>query len=237
MVDINKKALVLFSGGQDSATCLFWALKHFDIIETVGFDYGQRHRIELDARQSFLKQFKNDFSKYAHKIGDDKIFTFDLCQQIGETSLTSDTEIYMMENGLPSTFVPARNLLFFSIAGGYGWRRGIFDFIGGMCETDYSGYPDCRNHTLKAMQDALSGGLAKECVIHTPLMYLTKAQTWQMIYDFGGDKAIQLCINHTHTCYIGARDVKHEWGYGCGECPACLLRKKGFEEFKCFLQA
>ena len=229
---INEKALVLLSGGQDSAACLLWALENFASVETIGFDYGQRHKIELKIRQEFLQYLPTLNPEYARKLGDDKIFNLDIFAQIGDTSLTKETEIVMMDNGLPSTFVPARNLLFFTIAGAYGWRRGIRHFVGGMCETDFSGYPDCRDNTLKALQVALSGGLDINCVIHTPLMWLNKAQTWTMINDIAGQKAIDLCIDHTHTCYKGVRDIKHDWGYGCDDCPACHLRKNGYAEYK-----
>ena len=229
---MNETALVLLSGGQDSAACLLWALDNFSFVETIGFDYGQRHKIELTVRQEFLQRIHNLNPAYKNKLGHDKIYQTDIFQQIGETSLTSESEIIMMNNGLPSTFVPARNLFFFTIAGAHGWRRSIKHFVGGMCETDFSGYPDCRDSTLKAMQGALSGGLDINCVIHTPLMWLNKAQTWQMIHDIAGQSAIDLCIDYTHTCYKGVRDIKHDWGYGCGDCPACHLRKKGYEDYK-----
>jgi 7-cyano-7-deazaguanine synthase len=228
----NEKALVLVSGGQDSAACLLWALKHFASVETIGFDYGQRHKIELDIRQKFLARLKRMNPEYKKKLGDDKIYTLDIFSQIGETSLTSETEIVMTDIGLPSTFVPARNLLFFTIAGAHGWRRGIRHFVGGMCETDFSGYPDCRDNTLKALQVALSGGLDINCIIHTPLMWLNKAETWGMIHNLAGKRAMNLCINYTHTCYKGTRDIKHEWGYGCDDCPACHLRKNGYAEYQ-----
>lgn len=228
----NQKALVLLSGGQDSATCLLWALENFDSVETIGFDYGQRHKIELEIRQEFLNRLPNIKTFYKDKLKQDKIFKTDIFQQIGETSLTADTEIIIMDNGLPSTFVPARNLLFFTIAGGYGWRRGIKHFVGGMCETDFSGYPDCRDNTLKALQIALSGGLDMNCVIHTPLMWLNKAQTWHMIYNIGGQKAVDLCVDYTHSCYKGIRETKYLWGYGCNDCPACYLRQNGYNEYQ-----
>ncbi len=229
---INETALVLLSGGQDSALCLLWALDNFASVETIGFDYGQRHKIELDVRQEFLKRLPDLNPTYKAKLGHDKIYNFDLFQQIGDTSLTTDTEITIMNNGLPSTFVPARNLLFFTIAGAHGWRRGIRHFVGGMCETDFSGYPDCRDNTLKALQVALSGGLDVQCVIHTPLMWLNKAQTWHMIHNIAGEHAVDLCIEHTHSCYKGIRDIKYQWGYGCDDCPACNLRKNGYNQYK-----
>jgi len=227
----DEKALVLFSGGQDSAACLLWALKNFSAVETIGFDYGQRHTIELAVRKEFLQKVIDLKPIYKEKLKDDTLYQTDLFQQIGATSLTENTEIIMMENGLPSTFVPARNLLFFTIAGAHGWRRDIKHYIGGMCETDFSGYPDCRDSTLKALQVALSGGLDLNCIIHTPLMWLNKALTWSMINDLAGSDGIDLCIKHTHSCYKGVRDKLHEWGYGCDNCPACDLRKKGFETY------
>lgn len=228
----NETALVLLSGGQDSAACLLWALDNFAMVETIGFDYGQRHKIELEVRQEFLKRLPDLNPTYKAKLGQDKIYHTDIFQQIGETSLTTETEITMMANGLPSTFVPARNLLFFTIAGAHGWRRGIRHFVGGMCETDFSGYPDCRDNTIKALQVALSGGLDIQCVIHTPLMWLNKAQTWHMIDMIAGKPAVDLCIDHTHSCYKGVRDKKYHWGYGCDDCPACNLRKNGYNQYQ-----
>ncbi|MFT6072040.1 MAG: 7-cyano-7-deazaguanine synthase [Alphaproteobacteria bacterium] len=221
-------ALVLFSGGQDSAACLLWALETFASVETIGFDYGQRHNVELEVRQDFLRHVVTFKPEYRAKLKDDTVYTTDLFQQIGDTSLTSETEITIMDNGLPSTFVPARNLMFFTIAGAHGWRRNIRHFIGGMCETDFSGYPDCRDTTLKSLQVALAGGLDMNCIIHTPLMWLDKAQTWRFIHNIAGQAGVDLCIEHTHSCYKGMRDIRHEWGYGCDNCPACNLRKKGY---------
>jgi len=221
-------ALVLFSGGQDSAACLLWALETFASVETIGFDYGQRHKVELEVRQDFLRHVVTLKPEYRKKLKDDKVYTTDLFQQIGDTSLTSETEITIMDNGLPSTFVPARNLMFFTIAGAHGWRRNIRHFIGGMCETDFSGYPDCRDTILKSLQVALAGGLNMNCIIHTPLMWLDKAQTWRFIHNIAGQVGIDLCIEYTHSCYKGSRDIRHEWGYGCDDCPACDLRKKGY---------
>lgn len=227
----SETALLLFSGGQDSAACLLWALHHFGKVETVGFDYGQRHKIELEVRQEFLKQAPNILPNFKQKFVQDTVYNTDIFAQIGETSLTSETEIVMMENGLPSSFVPGRNLIFFTIAGAHGWRRAIHHFIGGMCETDFSGYPDCRDNTLKSLQVALSGGLDMKTIIHTPLMWLSKAQTWDMINEYGNIKSVEFCTKMTHSCYKGIRDTLYAWGYGCNDCPACHLRKAGYETY------
>lgn len=227
----DQTALLLFSGGQDSAACLLWALDNFAAVETIGFDYGQRHHIELEVRQKFLEQAHDYLPNFKQKFIQDTVYKTDIFAQLGETSLTSDTEIEMMACGLPSTFVPGRNLIFFTIAGAHGWRRSINHFIGGMCETDFSGYPDCRDNTLKALQVALAGGMDMKTVIHTPLMWLNKAQTWAMIHNLGDQKAVEFCIKMTHSCYKGIRDQLYPWGYGCGECPACHLRQAGYEEY------
>lgn len=228
----NEKALLLFSGGQDSAACLFHALNNFESVETIGFDYGQRHFIELQIRHEFLNKFRKEFPHLAHRLGEDKIYDLSVLGDIGETSLTSETEIKMLECGLPSTFVPGRNIMFFTIAASHAWRKGIRHLIGGMCETDYSGYPDCRDNALKALQVALSGGLDSNYVIHTPLMWLNKAETWKMLFDHQGQKAVEFVIKNTHSCYKGNHEDLHPWGYGCGECPACDLRQKGFEAYE-----
>lgn len=225
-------ALVLFSGGQDSATCLAWALENFDHVETVGFDYGQNHRIELDVRKHFLEKVKAFFPKWAVKLGEDHLIDMSLLSAISETALTRDMEIEMTEAGLPNTFVPGRNILFFTAAAALAYRRKAKHLIGGMCETDYSGYPDCRDDTLKSLQVTLSLGLDTRQVIHTPLMWLTKAETWQMAEDLGGKPLVDLILEESHSCYRGDRSTRHSWGYGCGTCPACELRKAGFEAYE-----
>jgi 7-cyano-7-deazaguanine synthase len=225
-------ALVLFSGGQDSATCLAWALSRFDRVETVGFDYGQRHRIELEVRGQFRSALGGKFPEWAARLGSDHILDASIMGQLGSTAMTQDIAIEMAENGLPNTFVPGRNLLFFTLAGALAYRRGLRVIVGGMCETDYSGYPDCRDDTLKAQQVALSLGLDRRMTIETPLMWLDKAETFALALDLGGEALLDLIIEQTHTCYLGDRSQRHEWGYGCGSCPACELRANGWQKFK-----
>ncbi len=225
-------ALVLFSGGQDSATCLAWALSRFDHVETVGFDYGQRHRIELEVRDEFRGALTERFPDWAERLGDDHLLDASIIGQLGSTAMTQNIAIEMAENGLPNTFVPGRNLLFFTLAGALAYRRGLRVVVGGMCETDYSGYPDCRDDTLKAQQVALSLGLDRRVTIETPLMWLDKADTFALAQDLGGEPLLDLVVENTHTCYLGDRSQRHEWGYGCGSCPACQLRSSGWQKFK-----
>jgi 7-cyano-7-deazaguanine synthase len=226
-----ESALVLFSGGQDSATCLAWALDRFVAVETIGFDYGQRHRVELDCRVRIMARLGAEFPDWAGKLGADHMIDLSVLGQISETALTRDSAIAFAENGLPNTFVPGRNLLFFSFAAATGYRRGLRHLVGGMCETDYSGYPDCRDDTLKSLQVTLSLGMDHRFVIHTPLMWRDKRATWELARDLGGDPLVELIREESHSCYLGARGERHEWGYGCGECPACDLRRKGWETF------
>ena len=222
-----RTALVLFSGGQDSTTCLAWALTRFAHVETLAFDYGQRHRIELDCRLTVLAQLREQFPDWAERLGADHLLDLSLLAQISETALTTEREIELQDNGLPNTFVPGRNLLFLGMAATLAYRRSASVLVGGMCETDYSGYPDCRDNTLKALQVALSLGLAAPMTIETPLMFLTKAQTWTLAEDLGGAPLVELITEHTHTCYLGERGQRHAWGHGCGHCPACELRHAG----------
>ena len=224
-------ALVLFSGGQDSTTCLAWALSRFDHVETVGFDYRQRHRIELDCRPTTLEALKRNFPIWADRLGDDRVVDLGVIAEISETALTKDLEIQFQANGLPNTFVPGRNILFLTIAGAIAYRKGLKHLVGGMCETDYSGYPDCRDDTLKALQATLNLGMESRLVIDTPLMWLDKAAAWALAHELGGDLLVDLIRFETHTCYHGLREQLHEWGYGCGECPACELRKAGYEKY------
>jgi 7-cyano-7-deazaguanine synthase len=228
----GEKALVLFSGGQDSTTCLAYALQHFDHVETLGFDYGQRHKIELEQRDIIRKKLCDLNPEWAQKLGDDHTLPLETLGAMSETSLTRETEIAFNANGLPSTFVPGRNLIFFTFAAALAYRRGLKHIIGGMCETDFSGYPDCRDDTIKAMQVALNMGLDQRFVIHTPLMWLDKEQTWALSHDLGSTRLVDVIINDTHTCYLGERGARHEWGYGCGSCPACQLRADGFFKYK-----
>jgi len=222
-----RHALVLFSGGQDSTACLAWALNRFARVETVGFDYGQRHRIELDCRAVLRRELAAQFAHWAPRLGDDHLLDLRLLGQISDTALTSERAISVAANGLPNTFVPGRNLLFFNFAAALAWRRGASVLVGGMCETDYSGYPDCRDNTLKALQVAISLGLDAPMLLETPLMWLSKAQTWALAQDLGGDALTALIIEHSHTCYLGERGQRHAWGHGCGQCPACQLRRNG----------
>jgi len=226
----NSRALVLFSGGQDSATCLAWALNRFSHVETVGFDYGQRHRIELDARLRVRDAFAQTFPQW--HLGEDHLIDASVLGDLSETALTHDVAIKARADGLPNTFVPGRNLLFLVLAGALAARRGLSELVGGMCETDYSGYPDCRDDALKAMQVALNLGMAENFTLHTPLMWLDKARTWALAHQLGDDALIDLIIEHSHTCYEGVRDIRHDWGYGCGRCPACVLRAKGYEGWR-----
>lgn len=228
---MDNSALVLFSGGQDSATCLAWALGRYGAVETVGFDYGQRHRVELDCRESFLKELREQFPEWGQKLGDDHMLDLGLLGRISDTALTAEKQIEFEKSGLPNTFVPGRNLMFFTFAAAIAYRRGHKVLVGGMCETDYSGYPDCRDDTLKALQVALNLGLDARLVIETPLMWIDKARTWSLARQLGGDALVQLVRNQTHTCYVGDRQTWHDWGYGCGVCPACELRRKGYEAF------
>jgi len=227
----NRRALVLFSGGQDSTACLAWALERYAEVETVGFDYGQRHRIELACRQTVRRELAAHFPAWAAKLGEDHLLDLRLLGQISDTALTESRAIEMQANGLPNTFVPGRNLLFLGFAATLAYRRGASVLVGGMCETDYSGYPDCRDNTLKAMQVALSLGLDTAMTIETPLMFITKAETWRLSEQLGGAALNELIIEHTHTCYLGDRGLRHAWGYGCGTCPACELRRKGHDEY------
>jgi 7-cyano-7-deazaguanine synthase len=226
-----RRALVLFSGGQDSTACLAWALTRFAHVETIGFDYGQRHAVELDCRLTVRAQLRMRFPQWAQRLGDDHVIDLSLLGQISDTALTREREIEMQAGGLPNTFVPARNLLFFTFAATVAYRRSLTVLVGGMCETDFSGYPDCRDNTLKALQVALSLGLDAPMTVETPLMWLTKAQTWALTAELGGQPLTDLVVEHTHTCYLGDRSVRHAWGYGCGLCPACDLRRRGHEEW------
>jgi 7-cyano-7-deazaguanine synthase len=224
-------ALVLFSGGQDSTTCLAWALSRFERVETVGFDYGQRHRVELECRAPIIAHAKAVFPQWAEKMGADQVVNLDLIKNISDTALTNDVAIQMNANDLPNTFVPGRNILFLTIAAAIAYRRGIGTIVTGVCETDYSGYPDCRDEFVKAMQVALNLGMAKKFALETPLMWIDKAATWHMAYQLGGKALVDIIREETHTCYLGDRRHHHDWGYGCGACPACELRKNGYEKF------
>jgi 7-cyano-7-deazaguanine synthase len=228
---MNRRALVLHSGGQDSTTCLAWALDRFDHVETIGFNYGQRHAVELECRHTVIEQLRAQFPAWGMRLGPDHLLDLSLLGQISDTAMTQARAIEMQENGLPNTFVPGRNLLFFTFAATLAYRRELQILVGGMCETDYSGYPDCRDNTLKALQVALSLGLANPVIVETPLMWIDKAQTWSLAEQLGGQPLLELIKEHTHTCYVGDRSARHDWGYGCGQCPACELRKSGFETF------
>lgn len=226
----HTRALVLFSGGQDSATCLAWALERYEHVETIGFDYGQRHRVELECRTRFIEKLKAQFPHWAARLGPDHMIDLAVLGQVSDTALTADKQIEFDQSGLPNTFVPGRNILFFSFAAAVAYRRGISVLVGGMCETDYSGYPDCRDDTLKALQVTLGLGLDARVVIEAPLMWVDKAGTWGMARAIGGDALVELVKEETHTCYVGDRSTRHAWGYGCANCPACRLRAKGWLE-------
>ena len=228
----QKTALVLFSGGQDSTICLAHALSRYDHVETVGFDYQQRHAVELTCRPRIIAALKSRFPQWADKIGEDHMCDVSVLSEISDTAMTAETEIVISESGLPNTFVPGRNLLFLTLAGAIAWRRGIATLVGGMCETDYSGYPDCRRSTLDAQELTLARGMDRPFSIDTPLMWLDKAETWGLAETLGGDALVELVCEETHTCYLGDRDQRHEWGYGCGTCPACELRARGYETWK-----
>ena len=226
----DDRALVLFSGGQDSTTCLAWALDRYPHVETIGFAYGQRHAVELDCRAPIRTALAE---RWPNRLGPDH--TVDLAATIGglgATALTHETTIAMSDEGLPNTFVPGRNLLFLTCAGAIAWRRGLRRLVGGMCETDYSGYPDCRDDTLKAMQLALNLGMQRRFVVEMPLMWRDKAATWELAHTLGGDALVELIRTKTHSCYLGDRTHLHEWGYGCGTCPACELRANGWQRWR-----
>lgn len=230
MID-GQRALVLFSGGQDSTTCLAWALERFTEVETVGFDYGQRHRVELDVRPRILSQLRERFPHWAGRLGEDHVLDMSILGQVSDTALTRDVAISMTEGGLPNTFVPGRNLVFLTFAAAIAYRRGAKHLVTGVCETDYSGYPDCRDDTIKALQIALNLGMETRFVLDTPLMWIDKAQTWAMAEQLGGQALVDLVRTETHTCYNGDHEHQHDWGYGCADCPACDLRAKGWNAF------
>lgn len=229
----NKRALVLFSGGQDSTTALAYALQNFDYIETVGFDYGQRNNVELECREIVKAQLRDQFDLWREKLGKDHLITIESLKQITDSALVQDdNEISVGEHGLPTTFVPGRNLFFFTYAAVIGYQNDFGNLVGGMCQTDFSGYPDCREETLQNLERTLSLGMDADFKIVTPLMWKTKAESWALAYQLGGEALTNIIREHTHTCYKGTRDTLHEWGYGCDDCPACELRKKGFIEWQ-----
>jgi 7-cyano-7-deazaguanine synthase len=227
-----KGALVLFSGGQDSTTCAAWALARYERVETIGFDYGQRHAVELAVRPAVLQALRAMSTEWDTRLGEDHMLDLGLLGRISDTSLTKDVAIAMQENGLPNTFVPGRNLLFMMVAATLAYRRGLDVLVGGMCETDYSGYPDCRNDTMQSLQTTLNLGMATDLRIETPLMWIDKAQTWELARELGGEALVEMVRTETHTCYLGERGELHDWGYGCGACPACELRAKGYRAFR-----
>ena len=228
----SETAIVLFSGGQDSTVCLAWALERFSRVETIGFDYGQRHAVELSLRARLREKMAALNSGWAARLGDDHLIRLDGLAAISDTALTRQTAIEIADSGLPTTFVPGRNLIFFCFAGALAYRRGARHLVAGMCETDYSGYPDCRDDTVKAMQVALTLGLDKRVAIHTPLMWIDKAETFALAVEIAGEAFLDLLVEDSHSCYLGDRSKRHDWGYGCGTCPACQLRAQGFAKFK-----
>ncbi|MBC3807149.1 7-cyano-7-deazaguanine synthase QueC [Undibacterium seohonense] len=229
--DATKRALVLFSGGQDSTTCLAWALSRYQHVETIGFDYGQRHAIELSMRPQVLQKIRTISSDWDHRLGEDHVIDLSLISQLSHTAMTENIAIQMQANGLPNTFVPGRNLMFMLVAATLAYRRQLGILVGGMCETDFSGYPDCRDDSLKALQVAINLGMDSRLNIETPLMWIDKAQSWRLADSLGGSALIELIRRDTHTCYLGERGQMHAWGHGCGSCPACELRAKGYQEF------
>src|SRR6516225_9720743 len=230
MIQNANRALVLFSGGQDSSTCLAWALDRFDDVETVGFDYGQRHKIELD-RRGIIRDRLRERAQWAARLCEDHTLDLGILGAVSDTALTREVEIELGAEGLPTTFVPGRNLVFLTFAAALAYRRGIKHVVGGMCETDYSGYPDCRDDTIKALNAALNLGMARDFQLHTPLMWIDKAATWKLAFDLGGAGLVDLIRDHSHTCYLGERGARHNWGHGCGKCPACELRAKGWRDY------
>jgi 7-cyano-7-deazaguanine synthase len=231
MGPMHDGALVLFSGGQDSTACLAWALDRFDRVETVGFDYGQKHAVELDARRTVRARMAEAFPAWAARLGEDHMLDLRGFGAVADSALTRDRAIEMTGRGLPSTFVPGRNLAFLVYAAALADRRGLKALVGGMCETDFSGYPDCRRETMDAMQAALNLGMEQDFRIETPLMWLTKAQTWALAKRLGGEALVAITVEDTHTCYLGERGTLHPWGHGCGTCPACELRARGFAQW------
>jgi 7-cyano-7-deazaguanine synthase len=232
MKDREKAALVLFSGGQDSTTCLAWALERYERVETIGFDYGQRHRVELECRPVILAELRRRFGRWAARLGEDHVLSVDVLQQLGATAMTHDVEITVQSSGLPNTFVPGRNIVFFTLAAALAYRRDVRTLVGGMCETDFSGYPDCRDDTIKAVQVALGLGMDTRFTLETPLMWIDKAGAWAMAAALGGEALLEIVVENTHTCYLGDRKHRQDWGYGCGRCPACKLRSEGFAKYR-----
>ena len=228
---MHTSALVLFSGGQDSTTCLAWALERYPRVETIGFDYGQRHHVEMEVRPVVLEQLRRRFPHWGARLGQDHVLDLAVLGQISESSLTRETAIHMESSGLPNSFVPGRNLMFLTLAAALAYRRDLQVLVTGVCETDFSGYPDCRDDTIKAMQLALSLGMERRFLLETPLMWIDKAQTWALARRLGGPALVELIVEQTHTCYLGERTLRHAWGYGCGSCPACELRARGFAQF------
>lgn len=217
---------------RDSTTCLAWALARFDVVETVGFDYGQRHRVELECRNDLRREFASRHPEWRRRLGQDHTVAITALGDIADTALTRETEIKLSESGLPNTFVPGRNIVFLTFAAALAYRRGLKHIVAGMCETDYSGYPDCRDDTIKAVQVALNLGMERRFILHTPLMWIDKTATWRLARDLGGDNLVNLIVDSTHTCYLGQRGLRHPWGFGCGECPACVLRAEGYRRFR-----
>jgi 7-cyano-7-deazaguanine synthase len=228
----TSSALVLFSGGQDSTTCLAWALSRYERVETIGFVYGQRHAVEMDVREHVRRRIASLGSDWSRRLGPDRVVSLDVLGSVSKSALTADLPMDTRPDGLPATFVPGRNLVFLTFAAIVAQQRGLKHVVAGVCETDFSGYPDCRDDTVKALQVAINLGMEARLVLETPLMWIDKADTWRLAESLGGDMLVDLLIEHTHTCYLGERGQRHAWGYGCGHCPACELRARGWERYR-----
>lgn len=225
-------ALVLFSGGQDSTTCLAWALSRYERVETIGFAYGQRHAVEMEVREPVRRGLAALSAEWARKLGPDRVVSLDVLGQVSLSALTADLPMGTRPDGLPSTFVPGRNLVFLTFAAIVACQRGLKHIVAGVCETDFSGYPDCRDDTVKALQVAINLGMDARLVLETPLMWIDKAETWRLAETLGSRGLVDLIVAETHSCYRGDRTHRHDWGVGCGTCDACRLRASGWSGFK-----
>jgi 7-cyano-7-deazaguanine synthase len=225
-------ALVLFSGGQDSTTCLAWALSRYERVETIGFAYGQRHVVEMEVREPVRRAIAGLSDDWNRKLGPDRVVSLDVLGSVSTSALTADLPMGTRPDGLPATFVPGRNLVFLTFAAIVAYQRGLKHVVAGVCETDFSGYPDCRDDTIKALQVAINLGMEARLVLETPLMWIDKADTWRLAESLGGPALIDDIIEKTHTCYQLDRSRRHAWGVGCGACDACRLRANGWSRYR-----